>query len=175
MGATGGMTETQWGALRDLLDHTRRSNAFYQRHFSAAGCDWDAIESPDQFLQLVPFTTKQDLAEDQAANPPWGSNLSEPLAAYTRFCQTSGTKGAPLCLLDNEASWDWMLGNWQAVYDHADVSAGDRLYFAFSFGPFLGFWTAFEAAVKRGTLAIPGGGLSSVARLAAIQRRRRDG
>ena len=45
---------------------------------------------------------------------------------------------------------------------------GDGIYFAFSFGPFLGFWTAFEAAAKYGALCIPGGGLSSAARLRAM-------
>src|SRR5262249_49358479 len=33
------------------------------------------------------------------------------------------------------------------------------------FGPFLGFWTAFEAAARAGLLCLPGGGLSSTARL----------
>jgi phenylacetate-CoA ligase len=42
---------------------------------------------------------------------------------------------------------------------------GDRLFFPFSFGPFLGFWTAFDAATRAGLLSIPGGGMSSVARL----------
>jgi len=36
---------------------------------------------------------------------------------------------------------------------------------AFSFGPFVGFWVAFEAAQQLGALAIPGGGLGSVQRL----------
>ncbi|HVF10991.1 MAG TPA: AMP-binding protein, partial [Abditibacteriaceae bacterium] len=43
-----------------------------------------------------------------------------------------------------------------------------RIFFAFSFGPFLGFWTAFEAAARRGCLCVPGGGLSSTGRLQAI-------
>src|SRR5262249_43616203 len=38
-------------------------------------------------------------------------------------------------------------------------------FFPFSFGPFLGFWTAFEAAAQRGYLCLPGGGMSSGARL----------
>ena len=42
---------------------------------------------------------------------------------------------------------------------------GDRLFFPFSFGPFLGFWTAFEAAARLGCLCLPGGGMSSTARL----------
>jgi len=61
-----------------------------------------------------------------------------------------------------------MLGNWRRVYAAAGVGAGDRIFFAFSFGPFLGFWTAFEAALSLGCLCLPGGGMTTVARLRSI-------
>jgi phenylacetate-CoA ligase len=41
----------------------------------------------------------------------------------------------------------------------------DKIFFPFSFGPFLGFWSAFEAATRAGFLCIPGGGMTSTARL----------
>jgi phenylacetate-CoA ligase len=41
----------------------------------------------------------------------------------------------------------------------------DRIFFAFSFGPFLGFWSAFYSAQSLGFLSIPGGGMSTVTRL----------
>ena len=44
----------------------------------------------------------------------------------------------------------------------------DRIFYAFSFGPFIGFWLAFEAGKKLKALNIPGGGLSSSARLQSI-------
>ncbi|HVR76614.1 MAG TPA: phenylacetate--CoA ligase family protein, partial [Planctomycetota bacterium] len=44
----------------------------------------------------------------------------------------------------------------------------DRVFFPFSFGPFLGFWAAFEGAARRGYLAIPGGGMSTSARLRVL-------
>src|SRR5207248_1716234 len=37
--------------------------------------------------------------------------------------------------------------------------------FPFSFGPFLGFWTAFDAAQRLGCLCLAAGGMSSGARL----------
>ena len=126
------------------------------------------ISSLDQFTSTFPLTTKADLVADHDANPPYGSNLSEPLTAYTRFCQTSGSTGRPLRWLDTSESWQWMLENWKHVYRGAGAGQGDRIYFAFSFGPFLGFWTAFDAAQQLGCLCIPGGGLSSVGRLQAI-------
>ena len=41
----------------------------------------------------------------------------------------------------------------------------DRLFLAFSFGPFIGFWAAHAAGRRLGALGIPGGGLDSKARL----------
>jgi phenylacetate-CoA ligase len=39
---------------------------------------------------------------------------------------------------------------------------------AFSFGPFVGFWSAHDAVVARGALVIPTGGMSSKARIDLI-------
>src|SRR5260221_9815246 len=41
----------------------------------------------------------------------------------------------------------------------------DRIFFPFSFGPFLGFWAGFEGANRMGNLCIAAGGMSSSARL----------
>lgn len=58
-----------------------------------------------------------------------------------------------------------MLDCWERMFEIAGVGKQDRLFFPFSFGPFLGFWTAFDAAVRSGRLCLPGGGMSSGARL----------
>ncbi len=116
-------------------------------------------------LERLPLTTKDELIADQERQPPYGTNLTEPREAYTRLHQTSGTKGKPLRWLDTPESWECMLGCWRQVYALAGVGRGDRVFFPFSFGPFLGFWTAFDAATSIGCLAIPAGGLSTGARL----------
>jgi phenylacetate-CoA ligase len=48
------------------------------------------------------------------------------------------------------------------------VAPADNLFFAFSFGPFLGFWLAFEAGLRLGCRCLPGGGMGSVARARAV-------
>ena len=153
--------------IRVLIVAITPENRFQTARLSAAGVTSE-IASLDEFSARVPFTTKADLVADQTANPPYGTNLTFPLERYTRFCQTSGTTAKPLVILDTAESWEWMLGNWARIYRAGGLRAGDRIYFAFSFGPFLGFWTAFEAAAKCGSLCIPGGGLGSAARLRAL-------
>ncbi len=147
--------------LPALLSTVLRDNPFYARKLRGA--------TPDSALATLPFTYKQELIDDQQEHPPYGSNLTYPIGRYTRFCQTSATTtGTPMRWLDTPESWDWMIGNWVCVYQAAAIGPGDRIFFAFSFGPFLGFWVGFEAAARLGCLAIPGGGMRSEARLRTI-------
>jgi phenylacetate-CoA ligase len=163
---------SQLDRLRALLAELTPGNRFYARRLAADGVDAHAITSLEDFSKRVSFTHKQDLVVDQAAHPPYGSNHTYPLELYTRFCQTSGTTARPLVILDTPESWEWMLGNWAAIYRAAGLTPGERIYFAFSFGPFLGFWTAFDSAARSGYLGIPGGGLGSAARVRAMIQHR---
>ena len=153
--------------LRSLTAELFPANKFYSHKLSSGGVTFDIASLPD-FSERFPFTTKAELSEDQLAYPPFGTNLTYPLARYIRYHQTSGTRGAPLRWLDTAESWEWMLENWTEILRVAGVQPADRLYFAFSFGPFIGFWLAFESASRLGCLCVPGGGLSSAARLGAI-------
>jgi phenylacetate-CoA ligase len=130
----------------------------------------DRLKHADRF-QDIPFTTKQQLVEDQANHPPFGTNLTFPVENYTRIHQTSGTAGRPILWLDTPESWDWWLRCWTEVFKGAGVRQGDRVYVAFSFGPFIGFWTAFEAAQRIGLMSISGGGQSTEQRLQSILHR----
>ena len=154
--------------LSELLTAIYGRNQFYTRKLDAAGIRIGALRFPDDLAKL-PLTTKTELAEDQAANPPWGTALTEPLERYTRYCQTSSTTGRPLRWLDTNDSWQWVLDCWKAVYQAARVTPGDRVFFPFSFGPFLGFWAGFEAGCQMGLHCVPGGGMSSAIRLAMIE------
>lgn len=153
--------------LRTLLAELIPGNAFYSEKLNAAGVTFD-VASLDDFSRRFPFTTKTELVENQRAHPPYGTNLTYPIDRYTRFHQTSGTMGTPLRWLDTPESWEWMLESWGEVYRAAGVGRNDRIYFAFTFGPFIGFWMAFEAGGRLGALCIPGGGMSSAARVQAI-------
>src|SRR6266576_3177404 len=165
--ARSAIASSQREQLRRLLAVLVPANSFYTQKLARAGVT-TTVSCLDEFSEKFPFTTKQELADDQRAQPPYGTNLTFPLDRYTRFHQTSGTTGTPLRWLDTPESWDGMLDNWAEVYRAAGVEPSDRIYFAFSFGTFLGFWTAFEAATRMGALCLPGGGMSSSARLRAI-------
>jgi len=157
----------QLAKLNALLTAILPGNRFYAQKLERAGAT-RPVSSLEQFTREVPFTLKQELVVDQEAHPPYGTNLTYPLDRYTRCHQTSGTTRTPLRWLDTPESWAWMLGNWERIYAAAGVKRGDSLFFAFSFGPFIGFWTAFEAAARIGCLCLTGGAMSTVGRLRAI-------
>ena len=154
--------------LNELLKFVKENNAFYSKKFSRVKVDLNELNLP-QDLSTLPFTTKNELIVDQESTPPWGTALSEPLDQFTRYSQTSSTTGRPLKWLDTSESWQWMLDCWKAVYRAARVNSEDRIFFPFSFGPFLGFWTAFEAGIQIGAHCIPAGGMTSQTRLTLIK------
>lgn len=158
----------QAGRLRDLLTHVYGRSPFYTRKLDEAGVRLETVPLPESLARL-PFTTKAELTADQSSNPPWGTVLTEPIERYTRYCQTSSSTGRPLRWVDTPASWQWLLDCWTAVYQAARVEPGDRVFFPFSFGPFLGFWAGFEAGCQRGLHCVPGGGMSSQVRLSLIE------
>ncbi len=162
------LEEVQLRKFQIMLDKILTHNEFYKQKLNAAGISSSSdIKTFDDFRKL-PFTTKQELVNDQAANMPYGTNLTFPQEMYTRIHQTSGTTGEPLRCLDTEESWDWWARCWAAVYRAAGVTPSDRIFFAFSFGPFIGFWSAYAGAQRIGALALPGGGMSSLQRVKFI-------
>lgn len=161
------LAATQLERLQKLLAAVRPANPFQTKRLGYAGAPL-TVDSLAEYSAEFPFTTKEELVSDADAHPPYGSNLTFPLGRYTRFHQTSGTTGSPLRWLDTPESWNAMLECWERVFQAAQVGASDRVLLAFTFGPFIGFWMAFEAAQRRGCLCLPGGSLSSLARLRLI-------
>ncbi len=142
-------------------------NAFYRRKFAAAGVDVASCALVD-----LPFTTRAELEQDQRDHQPYGTNLTYDADRYHRLHQTSGSSGAPLRWLDTAESWDWWKACWGVIYRAAGVIDADRFFFPFSFGPFIGFWGAFESAAAMGNLCLPAGGMSTSARLHALLEHR---
>lgn len=159
------LADVQLAKLNDMLTALRPVNQFYAQKLANVRLP---LRSLDELAEL-PLTTKEELLQPSPDRDA-PANLTWPLDRYVRFHQTSGTRGRPLPVYDTADDWQWWVECWQYVLDAADVTGSDRAMLAFSFGPFIGFWSAHDALSSRGVMTIPGGGLSSLARLDVIER-----
>lgn len=148
----------QLDRLNEVIDHAR-IQPFYRDRLADLPHRLDSLEQ----LKQLPLLTKAELVGETRGRP--GKVFGLPRSQYSRLHQTSGTRGWPMPVLDTPKDWAWWLRCWQYVLDAADVTDGDVAMMAFSFGPFIGFWTANDALVDRGALVVPGGGMSSESRL----------
>ncbi|MEZ6045383.1 MAG: AMP-binding protein [Planctomycetaceae bacterium] len=158
------LTQHQVNRFQSLLQEIAPGNPFWQQKLKKAGWTPDSFHSLED-LKTFPLTTKQELIDDQLPHGPYGSNLTYPIENYSRLHQTSGTTGKPMRWLDTPDSWNWLMQCWAQIFNLIGLQPTDRFYFPFSFGPFLGFWAAFDGASRFGNLCISGGGLGSEARL----------
>jgi phenylacetate-CoA ligase len=154
--------------LQSLVSEICGRNRFYTKKWSDAGIVAADIQSFSDFEKL-PFTYKSELMRAQEEAPPFGTNVTYSIEAYTRVHQTSGTTGTPMRVVDTPESWDWWGHCWGHVLKGAGVTSADRMFLPFSFGPFIGFWAAVEGATRVGAMMIPGGGWDSIQRLHTIR------
>jgi len=145
--------------LRRLLAEILPANRFYAGKLARVSSALGSLGD----LEAWPFTYKEELVAESRGGSP--ANLTWPVDRYVRFHQTSGTHGRPLPVFDTAADWRWWMDCWREILDRGGVQAGDRVLVASSFGPYAGFWSAFDAAVDRGAMAVPTGGMPSLARL----------
>ncbi len=150
----------QLDRLNGLLDTILPDNRFYADKLNDASLPLDSLDQ----LAHLPYTFKDELQRG-SDDSPFAANRTYNLDRYSRFHRTSGTRGQPIVVLDTADDWQWWINVWQFVLDAAELTAEDRALMAFSFGPFIGFWSAHDATLARGALVVPTGGLSTAARI----------
>ena len=149
--------------MNQLLAAILPTNRFYREKLAGVTIPPRSLAE----LAVWPLTQKSELLGD--ADDDLAKNHTFPVEKYVRYHRTSGTRGRPMAVLDTIKDWQWWMHGWQFVLDAAGITAADRVLMAFSFGPFLGFWSAFDAVVARGALALPTGGMSTLARIDLVR------
>ncbi len=157
------LRQHQLARLSALLATILPANRLYAEKLSGVSLPIRTFEQLDR----IPFTYKEELVDRHHGD--LAANQTYPIEQYVRYHQTSGTSGRPIVVLDTAEDWNWWVETWQFTLDAAEVAPGDRALLAFSFGPFIGFWSAFEALTRRGVMAIPGGGMNTLQRLELLR------
>ena len=154
--------------LSKLVERAYHTSAFHKRLFDEAGIGPADIQGYDDLLK-IPFTTRDAWMDTQEAHPPYGDLLVSSEAQSIRYHTTSGTSGrTPLRVLDSRVDWKWIAECWCYGFWGAGVRSRDKVFFAFSYGTFIGFWGAHYACEKIGSLVLPSGNMNTQQRVGLI-------
>ncbi len=154
--------------LRKLVERAYNTSAFHKRMFDEAGVKPEDINSYDDIVRL-PFTTRDAWMDNQADNAPFGEMLAVPSDNAIRYHTTSGTTGrTPLRVLDTRTDWKWIGELWCYAFHGFGVRPDDVVFFAFSYGTFIGFWGAHYGTEKMGCLVLPSGNMNTPGRVELI-------
>ena len=154
--------------LKGLLEWTEAQVPWQAKRLGNAGVTADALNSLDD-LRRLPFTTREEWMQGQIDNPPYGPILAAPQESAIRYHMTSGTTGrTPIRVLDGAKDWEWITEMWCYGFWGFGIRPRDTVFFAFSYGTFVGFWGAHYACEKLGCLVLPGGNMTTDARVKQI-------
>ena len=150
----------------------RAARAKSCRTTPSISASWPAVRRNSKSLDELASLAANHEGRPSAASR--ATSRSPPIARFRSRSTSAAIKlPAPAAgrwwCVDTADDWRWWIEAWQYVLDAAEVTPSDRALLAFSFGPFIGFWSAFDALAARGALVIPGGGLGSLARIELIR------
>ncbi len=154
--------------LKRLLEWTEAQVPYHAKRLANAGVSADSVNSLDD-IRRIPFMTREEWMQGQLDQPPYGPILATDEDLAIRYHLTSGTTGrTPIRVLDGTKDWEWIAEMWCYGFWGFGVRPNDRVFFAFSYGTFVGFWGAHYACEKLGCLALPGGNMTTEARVKQI-------
>jgi len=141
---------------------------FHRRKYEKANFHPNQLTSLDD-LSRIPVMTRAEWMACQAEKPLFGDLVTATRDQAIRYHLTSGTSGRqPLRVLDGTKDWEWIAEMWCYGFWGFGVRPTDTVFFAFSYGSFIGFWGAHYCCEKIGSLVIPSGNMTTENRVRQI-------
>ena len=156
--------------IRKLIAYAYEQVPFYRQLYDKAGFTPDDIRSLDDFNAIVPVIDKKDLVEAQQVNPPWGDAVALGDESNLYRFQTSGSTGVPMAIPVSYYSSHHYGEQWAYGFWAVGLRPHDSFYFAFNWGSFAGFWSAYWGVRRLGGSVYSGGGLNTEMRLPCGRR-----
>ena len=154
--------------LQRQVEHAWAKSPFHRRLYEKASVTPDKIQTLDDIRRL-PFMTREDWMECQADKPLFGDLVTRPQDEAIRYHLTSGTSGRqPLRVLDSRKDWSWIADMWCYGFWGFGIRPEDTVFFAFSYGSFIGFWGAHYCCEKMGCLTLASGNMTTEQRVKQI-------
>jgi len=162
------LDQLQLVKLQRSVERAWNQSPFHRRLYENAGVNPDQIATLDD-LRRLPFMTRENWMESQAEKPLFGDLITRPRDQAIRYHLTSGTSGRqPLRVLDSRKDWSWIAEQWCYGFWGFGIRPTDTVFFAFSYGSFIGFWGAHYCCEKIGCLVIPSGNMTTENRIKQI-------
>jgi phenylacetate-CoA ligase len=156
------------GKLRRHCEWALAKSPFHRRKFEKAGFEPGQLKTLDD-LRRIPIMTRAEWMDCQAQKPLFGDLVTAGREQAIRYHLTSGTSGRqPLRVLDSMRDWEWIAEMWCYGFWGFGVRPEDTVFFAFSYGSFIGFWGAHYCCEKLGSLVIPSGNMTTENRVRQI-------
>ncbi len=155
----------QLDRLRNVVAWAYARSPFWRQKLDTAAVQPEGIRHLDDVRRL-PFLTKQELLDAQAAHPPYGELLTASPEVAVDYHPTSGTSGrVPYRAIQSTRDWAWGANAWARGLYAFGLRRSDVVYFPFTYGPFIAFWGAHYAVQRIGATTMAGGSQSSEARI----------
>jgi phenylacetate-CoA ligase len=150
------LVDLQAERLRWQVERCFASSRLYRRKLEEVGVEPGDIRSPDDLIRL-PTVTKEELRDDQAASPPFGSVAVAPEADWREVHPSTGTTGRPVNTIWTAADVLTITDFTARTLVQAGVRPGDVLQNAFAYGLWIAGMSCHYAAAKLGCLVVPTG------------------
>lgn len=148
--------------LQSLIKYVYDNIPMYREIYDAASVRPKDIRTLEDYVEKLPTIDKQDVLKYQVE----GKTTVPGSEHYTSFLyQTSGSTGKPLV---EPGYYPDIINMWVYQWWAHGIRPGDIFYFAFPFGSFQGFWSAYFDVFLLGAQAISGGGVDSKKRIHQI-------
>jgi len=145
------ITELQLKQIRNQIRRVKEfGNPFYLKRFK--NVNPDDIKTQEDFENLVPFVTKQELRD---AYPLGLSTV--PDEEIVRIHASSGTTGSPVVIPYTKKDLDDWSNMMAKCYEIAGITEKDRIQITFGYGLWTGALGAQAGCEKLGAMTIPMG------------------
>ena len=142
--------------LRAQLTYAYENSPFYRKKWDKAGINPQDIRSLKDFDQL-PCVMKEEIREDQAEHPPFGSNLCVPRKELARVQGTSGTTGKPTAFGISRGDMARIAEAHARIMWGFGVRQEDIVFIGSFFSLYWGSWGALLGTERLGATAFPFG------------------
>jgi phenylacetate-CoA ligase len=142
--------------LRAQLDYCYKTSPFYEKKWDAAGVNPADVRSLKDF-EKFPLVTKDEIRTDQAAHPPFGSNVCVDPIRLGRVLGTSGTTGRPTAFGVSKADMVRIANAHARIMWGMGIRQDDIVFIGSFFSLYWGSWGALVGAERLGATAFPFG------------------